>query len=137
MTLARTIAVSMALVLPFATGCGSKPESGSQTASYPPALPEVGDLLRAAGASGRAPTKVADLTKFESAYPTAFQAVQSGEVVVVWGAKMPDEGDAATAPDHVLAYEKNVPTEGGWVLLLNGNIKQMTAEEFKAAPKAK
>jgi hypothetical protein len=36
----------------------------------------------------------------------------------------------------VLAYEKNVPNEGGRVLLLNRTIKTMTPEEFKAATRA-
>jgi hypothetical protein len=30
-----------------------------------------------------------------------------------------------------------VPAEGGWVLLQNGTVKEMTAAEFAAAPKAK
>ena len=101
------------------------------------ALQEVADLLRAAGGEGRAPTKPADLARYESIYSVGYQAVKSGEVVVVWGAKMAGEGEAATAPANVIAYEKKAPTEGGWVLLQNGNVKEMTASQFNSAPKAK
>ncbi len=39
--------------------------------------------------------------------------------------------------DAVLAYRKTVPEQGGQVLMQDGwTIKSMTADEFKAAPKA-
>ena len=38
--------------------------------------------------------------------------------------------------EAVVAYEKQVPTDGGYVLLSAGSVKKMTAEEFAAAPKA-
>ena len=42
-----------------------------------------------------------------------------------------------TTGGEVAADEKDTPTSGGYVLLSNGEIKQMTAAEFAAAPKAK
>lgn len=42
----------------------------------------------------------------------------------------------ATGGD-VVAYEKNTPTAGGYVLLTSGEVKKMTTSEFAAAPKAK
>jgi hypothetical protein len=75
----------------------------------------------------------------EPQFPRGYQAVKSGEVVVLWGAKMPGEGEvnAGTAPDAVIAYEKKTASEGGYVLLQNGTVKEMSADQFKAAPKAK
>jgi hypothetical protein len=100
-------------------------------------LHEVGGLLRTvAGEGGRPPRKAADLARSEAGFPLGYQAVQAGEVVVVWGARMAGEGDSGASRD-VIAYEKNVPAEGGWVLLQNGTVKQMTAAEFAAAPKAR
>jgi hypothetical protein len=36
----------------------------------------------------------------------------------------------------VVAYQKGVPTDGGFVLLSAGTVKKMTADEFSTAPKA-
>jgi len=66
-----------------------------------------------------------------------FVSQYTGDVVVVWGAKMAGEGSSGSGTGEVIAYEKKVPTEGGFVLLTSGTVKQMTADEFKAAPKAK
>jgi hypothetical protein len=66
--------------------------------------------------------------------PNAFDRIQSGEFVIVWGvglSKAPGTGN------QVLAYEKKAPLEGGAVLLRNGTVKTMTSEEFSKAPKAK
>ena len=89
------------------------------------------------GQTGQGPKKAADFSKYEAGYPLGYAAVQSGEVVVVWGAKIAGEGETGSAPANVVAYEKKVPAEGGLVLLQNGQVKQMTAAEFAAAPKAK
>ena len=68
------------------------------------------------------------------AYPNAVQMVSSGALVVQWGAPLLPEG---ANPDAVLAYLKTVPEQGGSVLMQDGNtITTMTADEFKAAPKA-
>src|SRR5262245_57295670 len=100
------------------------------------ALNEVADLLRATtGPDGRGPAKVADLSRMEQLYPRGYQAVKSGDVVVVWGAKMPGEGNPGT--DAVIAYEKKTPTEGGYVLLQNGTVKEISADAFNSYPKAK
>jgi hypothetical protein len=37
------------------------------------------------GEAGKGPREAADLTKYEPGYPLGYQAVLSGEVVVVWG----------------------------------------------------
>ena len=137
MTLTRSTAGALALALGLAAGCGSKSGPGAAGAAQVPVLQEVANLLRAATADGRAPAKVGDLAKYSNGYPTAYQAVQSGDVVVVWGAKMAGEGDSGSAAADVIAYEKKVPTEGGWVLLQNGKVKEMTAADFASAPKAK
>lgn len=120
-------------------GCSSKEEN--QTAAGPgrdAVLREVGGLIQMySGETGKGPKKASDLAKYEAGYPLGYQAVQSGEVVVVWGAKMAGEGEAASGPKDVIAYEKKTPAEGGYVLLQNGETKQLTAAEFAAAPKAK
>ena len=39
--------------------------------------------------------------------------------------------------DAVLAYDKNVPESGGPVLMTDGNVQEMTAQEFKETRKGK
>lgn len=82
----------------------------------------------------RAPTRIADFQAFEQSYPHGLQTLKTGDVVVYWGYDMRNksEGDAL-----ILAYEKAVPTDGGWVVLTNSEVKKMSADEFHAAAKAK
>jgi len=100
------------------------------------ALSEGGELLRGYQfEKKKPPATVADLSPMESMSPTGLNAIKSGAVVVRLGAELPDvnEGPPSGSSDEVLAYEKEVPTSGGQVLMLNRTIKTMTAEEFKSA----
>jgi hypothetical protein len=76
------------------------------------------------------PSRMAEFGAVEPMLPVAGEAFRKGELVYVWGTTLSPGGTG------VVAYEKNAPTEGGWVLIQDGTVKQMTAEEFKAAPKA-
>ncbi|HJZ55804.1 MAG TPA: hypothetical protein VKE74_12625 [Gemmataceae bacterium] len=119
------VAVTAAVV-----GCGGTPKSDASPAELNQ-LTEVVDLVKLyVEQRGKAPAGVADLRVFENAYPVGYEAVRSGEVVVSWGGRPADRSSA------VLAYHKAVPTTGGWVALASGEVKQMTADEFKSAPRA-
>ncbi|HET6573051.1 MAG TPA: hypothetical protein VFG68_05580, partial [Fimbriiglobus sp.] len=118
-------------------GCSSTTSMPSEQAALElgTGLTEVGDLLRAyTETTGRAPTKPADVLRNEALYPRGVQAIRSGDVKVIWGVKMPPVGEGGT---EIIAFEKKVETEGGGVLLTNGEVKKMTPDEFKAAPKVK
>jgi hypothetical protein len=126
--------VGVALLL--GAGCSSSKSISSEQAELElgTGLADVGDMLRAyTEETGRAPTRPADVMRNEALYPRGIQAIRSGEVKVIWGVKMPPAGTGGT---EIIAYEKSVESEGGGVLLLNGEVKRMTADEFKAAPKA-
>jgi hypothetical protein len=58
--------------------------------------------------------------------------------VVLWGATLPETGAEPTGAtsDEVLAYLKPVPGSGGPVLTRDRRVRTMTAEEFRASPKA-
>jgi len=129
----------MLLIIVFLTGCSSSIQSGSgQGPTGEAALHEVGAMVQTfSGETHHGPKKTSDLAKFENSFPLGYRAVQTGDVVLVWGATVAGEGEAKTAPVDVVAYEKKTPSEGGWVLLQNGNVKQMSAADFAAAPKAK
>ena len=131
-TLLRCLATAAALGL--LAGCSSQPK-GAAVAPDVTLLQDVNDLLRAAGGAGRLPAKLADLDRYKHMFPRGYEVVKTGDVVVFWGAPFQGEGDVGKN-EVVVAYEKNVPTEGGYVLLSAGSVKKMTAAEFNTAPKA-
>lgn len=136
-TLLATLCLSSAFGL---WGCSSG--KTGPTGGPPPsaALQEVAGLISSySGEYKKGPTKVTDLARYENGYPIGYLNVKNGDIVVVWGVKMIlEEGGGAVSPtSDVIAYEKSVPTAGGNVLLANGQVKTMSADEFKSAPKAK
>jgi hypothetical protein len=123
----------------LAVGCGSQNRPVTQEDMQVTALNDVGELYRGYQVLHRKPPRqTADFQPMEMANPTGLRALKTGEIVVFYNAELPDLGEApGKGPaDTVLAYEKPVPEQGGKVLMLNRTIKTMTADEFKAAPKA-
>jgi hypothetical protein len=123
--------------LGISAGCGRSDRGGSFEVApdngerY--ALVEVGEILRNRMLdTTNPPSRPADIARYENAGPTGFNKVQKGEIVVVWGAN-PRDG----AVDKVLAYEKQTPQSGGFVLMQDGTtVKKMAPGEFQAASKA-
>ncbi|VTR94515.1 Uncharacterized protein OS=Singulisphaera acidiphila (strain ATCC BAA-1392 / DSM 18658 / VKM B-2454 / MOB10) GN=Sinac_5777 PE=4 SV=1 [Gemmata massiliana] len=128
----RTLFVAAIAVTTCAlVGCSSDQPTGPSD-DKKAALDEVYGLCQLRAEQGKPPAQKADdLRNYENAYPLGFAVVRSGEVVVNWGTA------PAAGSESVLAYQKDVPTAGGWAVLQNGVVKRMTADEFKAAPKAK
>src|SRR5262249_24580183 len=83
------------------------------------------------------PGKFADFASVRAVAGNGYEAVRSGDIVLYYGATLPDlkEDPGHSESSEVLAYMKDVPQNGGYVLLLNRNVKKMKAEEFKAAPR--
>lgn len=139
----RAIAVVFILapaLLGLAAGCGGGgPGAGAENPMENIVLNDVGEAYRFHSLQkNKPPGKLADLVAFEQAGPNGVAAVKSGEIVVLWGATLTDlsEEPGKVKSDQVLAYPKQAPEQGGSVLLLDRTVKKMTAEEFKAAPKA-
>ncbi len=127
----RAVRITSLLAL-AALGCGG-PKAGEVAA--PPTTSELLTDLKMMLASCEEnhrppPARLADAQKIEPAFPGAYRILRSGECVYVWGAGL-SAGSSA-----VLAYEKDVPTNGGPVLLQDGSLKTLSAAEFAAAPKA-
>jgi hypothetical protein len=72
------------------------------------------------------PSEVEDLARYEGVYPSTLKDLRDGKYIVVWDVKTKDSGT-------VLAYEKDVPTNGGTVVMADGAVKTMTADQFKRA----
>jgi len=103
-------------------------------------LEQVADMLREYQMNhGGPPKTLKQLRANPGGSLGGFELVDSGDIIVNLGAKLPDtqETPGASPDEEILAYGKDVPTQGGPVLLLNRTIRTMTPEEFKAAPQAK
>ena len=74
----------------FLTGCSSNP--GKDAPAEYTLLQEVNELLHTAeGKLGRPPARLADLARAQSLHPRAYEAVKSGEIVVLWGGALTAE----------------------------------------------
>jgi hypothetical protein len=103
-------------------------------------------LLMAARRAGHPPVRLADLDPFQAKYQETYNLVKSGNFVVLWGAPVlwgtstktgTKTGGDVGKPEIVLAYGKDVPTNGGYVLTSAGNITKMSPAEFASAAKTK
>ena len=122
----------LVIVLAASLGCGkSDPPAPSPEAARKHKLSDLWDLYSTASKTkGRPPAGPKELAGAEATNPEGWAALQTGECVLLYG------GPAGSDPNTVLAYEKAVPAAGGQVLMQNGQIKELTAAEFAAAPKA-
>ncbi len=129
-------AVVAVLVLLTAAGCSGQTAAPEKRAGPTAAdgLGNLRDLFRLA-ASGKAalPKSLAEFTSQEPFYPVAGPFVLSGEIGCAWGAGLKQGPEAAK---RVLAFETRAAQDGGWVMFQDGTIREVTAEEFAAAPKA-
>jgi hypothetical protein len=101
-------------------------------------LVQVGELYRQHQfMKKKPPQKLSDFNTLRTIGGNGFEALSKGSIVLLYNATLPDteEDPGQSDSSEVLAYEKQVPESGGYVLLLNRKIKKMTADEFKAAPR--
>jgi hypothetical protein len=125
-------AVAVLVGLGLATGCTGSNQVQTATEDYKAALAEVGEMLKSLAEEHRKPPgKLAELESVEPMIPLAGPAIRSGNIVYIWGAGY------AAGSNQVVAYEKKTPSEGGYVLLQDGTVKEMSSSEFSSAPKAK
>ncbi len=66
------------------------------------------------------------------------QMVKDGKYVLLWGTTITEmQQNPGGASGTVLGYEAGTPTAGGLVLMGDASVRNMTAAELAAAPKAK
>ena len=128
-----------AVVSVSAMGCGGEKAPLSTAEINDRSIKQVGQIYaNFTKDAHKPPVGVKDFKRYAQMAPGAYNAVNSGDVDVIWGVKLEDlsEEGSKDSADEVLAYEKQVPKEGGLVLMKNRTVRKMTADEFKAAPKA-
>src|SRR5262249_30364357 len=116
-------------------GCGGNGVAPPMETPPNGRLEEIGTLVKQfAVDKGRPPRDVKELQPYEPGFLVGHRALVQKEVLLAWGVGL-SQGPAAA--ETVLAYDKNVPTQGGFVLMQDGTVKKMTASEFQASAKAK
>jgi hypothetical protein len=85
--------------------------------------------------AGRAPKTAEDLAPYFENSKKLLDHLKTKRIEFFYGVRIVEmtEGTSNT----VLAYEKDVPTKGGYALYGDGSIKKLTADEFKKAMLAK
>jgi hypothetical protein len=122
--------LGIGLLVAVLAGCGGA-SSGPAPTDYKATLTELGEALKTTAADGkRPPTRLTEFQQIEPMAPTAAPLVRSGEIVYLWGAGFAPGGT------KLVAFEKKAETDGGLVLLQDGSVKRMSADEVKSAPRA-
>jgi hypothetical protein len=87
--------------------------------------------------TGKGPAKGDDLKPYfdEKDQKRFVEALNLGQVVFQFNVGIRDMVDGTS--NTVLAYDKDVPKEGGLVLYGDASVKKLTADEFKKAILAK
>jgi hypothetical protein len=121
---------ALALLAFLLPACGTNPPPAPPPVDTEAGLKELGEVYKYRAAQKMpAPSRVDDLAEHDAALGNAWPAIQEGKIVVVWRA-----GYSSGSTD-VLAYEKDTPTGAGNVLLRNGTVSRITADQFRAAKK--
>jgi hypothetical protein len=82
----------------------------------------------------RGPAKADDLAPYVDNSKRLLGLLKKEEIIFFYKVSL-TQMPAGTS-NTVLAYEKDVPEKGGWVLMADGSTKKMKPEEFKKAAKA-
>jgi hypothetical protein len=96
-------------------------------------LREVGRCYQIAADTNLRPPASLDDLGLKQAAPILHQAIADGRIIVYWKANLTNA--PAGSSNTILAYDADVPTKGGAVVMLDGSARRMTADEFKDAAK--
>jgi protein-disulfide isomerase len=131
MALDNKISVSWFLVVASVLVVGCSKSDNSNVPEEKAELTQIHEIYMIYVKNNQAPPKqFADINQksYSEVHPLAFNAVKDGKYVVVWGVNDKSSGT-------LLAYEKDAPAQGGTVLMADGTIKKMSADEVQAAIK--
>jgi hypothetical protein len=86
-------------------------------------------------AAGKPPANAKALAPYFCNSKKLLDYLESKTIVFIYGVGIRDM--TAGTSNTVLAYVKDVPTKGGLVLMGDGSVRKMSADEFKKATLAK
>jgi hypothetical protein len=85
---------------------------------------------------GKAPQQAADLQKYTGGDPGANALLSDGTFVLIYGITTQDMMKQKGMSQTVLGYDKAVEADKGLVLMGDGAVQYVTADEFKKMTKA-
>ena len=135
----RAVSVAALLLALLGSGCG-RIQNAADRAKKSNDLKQLGLMYHTFIDGHRKGPASADELLADQKDPSAkavAQMVKDGKYVLIWGTTITEmqkspQGSTGT----VLGYEANAPAAGGLVLMGDGSVRNMTAAEFAAAPKA-
>jgi hypothetical protein len=77
------------------------------------------------------PAKAEDLAPYFENDERLLEVLKSGKIQFQYNVPIADIIKTKGIANTILAYEKDLPTKGGYAAFADGNVKQLTAEEFK------
>jgi len=93
-------------------------------------LLEMADMFKHFNDQSITPPKTAaEFARHDVLFPVAGVLLPAGKIVYAGGTL--DQSD----PPKLLGYAKDAETAGGWILLSDGTVNEVTAAEFAAVPK--
>jgi hypothetical protein len=96
-------------------------------------LKQIGLIYQQFLLDGKGPAKLEDLNLKRDA-PKLHEAIEEKRLILYWNVSLNNAPEGTS--NTVLGYSAEVPTKGGPVLMLDGTVKKMTADEFAKAAKA-
>ncbi len=134
-----TLAISTIAALPCG-GCGGAkegPAEVSETAGMPEAkdaLQDLAEMLKRFAAGNEPPPATdEDFAKYDAEHPAIATLIANRTVVYNYGAVVSE----ANSGSKWVGMQANAKEGGGWVLLDNGQVRNMSADEIKALQPAK
>ncbi|XZE20426.1 hypothetical protein SH449x_000298 [Pirellulaceae bacterium SH449] len=113
-------------------GCGGVNEGGppSKDPLEKQGLNDIASMLKQLEESGeKVPSTAAEMANYEAFYPYAGPMLRDKKIEYFLGAKF----DSSNPPKQV-ARETKAPDSGGWVLLSNGEIRELSPGELAGFP---
>ena len=135
-----SLAALCGLAFVFGVGCGSKnidPTKVSETAGLPDAknaLLDLAQLLNGLAAGNIPPPKEdADFVNYDVEHPAIATLIANKTVLYNYGTTTASSASGTSW----IAMQSNAKETGGWVLLDNGEVKDMQASDVSALSPAK
>lgn len=120
----RALTFSSILLVPFVSGCGPvEPQEVQDLQEF--SLAYIHHLEE----HNAAPAEWDDLVREGGIDPATVERLRNAETVVNWGSTFSNATSGIAI--HILAYPKNALDSGGRVLMLDGGVLRMTADELK------
>jgi hypothetical protein len=136
----RAVMLTLAVLTLLAAGCG-RIKNAADRAKKSNDLKQLGLMYHNyVDTNHKGPGSADDLKSMASGpqEQAVVQMAKDGKYVLIWGTTITEmQQNPGGASGTILGYDAGTPTGGGLVLMGDASVRNMTAAEFAAAPKAK